>query len=153
VLRTLVLATYLLNVNRILVMPHSPSPLSGFALEQTTTKAQGNCQPHKPRIERSKFMVVSYSLLHNWFACPFTAHQKHAKKGVFGCKSLASGNCPSFLFLIFNFSISGFICGTNLRSSKVLEYKNFSFSIILGFLISLIIIIPPNYRENLINHY
>jgi O-antigen ligase len=56
----------------------------------------------------------------------------------------------NILFLIFNFSISGFICGTNLRSSKVLEYKNFSFSIILGFLISLIIIIPPNYRENLI---
>jgi O-antigen ligase len=56
----------------------------------------------------------------------------------------------NFLFLIFNFSISGFICGTNLRSNKVLEYKNFSSSIILGFLISLIIIIPPNQRENLI---
>ena len=56
----------------------------------------------------------------------------------------------NILFLIFNFSISGFICGTNLRSSKVLEYKNFSFSIILGFLISLIIIILPNQRENLI---
>ena len=56
----------------------------------------------------------------------------------------------NILFLVFNFSISGFICGTNLRSSKVLEYKNFSFSIILGFLISLIIVIPLNQRENLI---
>lgn len=56
----------------------------------------------------------------------------------------------NILFLIFNFSISGFICGTNLRTNKVLENKNFSFSIILGFLISLIIIIPLNQRENLI---
>jgi len=56
----------------------------------------------------------------------------------------------NIVFLIFNFSISGFICGTNLRSSKVLEYKNFSFSIILGFLLALIIVIPLNQRENLI---
>ncbi len=56
----------------------------------------------------------------------------------------------NIVFLVFNFSISGFICGTNLSSSKVLEYKNFSFSIILGFLLALIIVIPLNQRENLI---
>jgi len=56
----------------------------------------------------------------------------------------------NILFLIFNFSISGFICGENLRSGKILEFKNFSFSVILGFLFSLIILIPLYQRENLI---